>query len=71
MRKHLFSIFVPAVLLALCTQAIAAPVDVKVEQRQLSATEIEVVFSATIAPGWHIYAPDCHPSGHPRVSTWA
>ena len=47
----------------LCTSVAAGPVDVKVSRRQLSATEIEVVFTAAIAPGWHIYAPDCPPGG--------
>ena len=47
----------------LCTSVAAVPVDVRVSRRQLSATEIEVVFTAAIAPGWHIYAPDCPPGG--------
>ncbi len=47
----------------LCTSAAAGPVDVRVSRRQLSATEIEVVFTAAIAPGWHVYAPDCPPGG--------
>ena len=47
----------------LCTSVAAGPVDVRVSRRQLSATEIEVVFTAAIAPGWHIYAPDCPPGG--------
>ena len=47
----------------LCTSVAAGPVDVRVSRRQLSATEIEVVFTAAIAPGWHIYAPDGPPGG--------
>ena len=63
MRKNLSAIALSLVLLMLCTSVAAGPVDVRVSRRQLSATEIEVVFTAAIAPGWHIYAPDCPPGG--------
>ncbi len=63
MRKSLSAIALSLVLLMLCTSVAAGPVDVRVSRRQLSATEIEVVFTAAIAPGWHIYAPDCPPGG--------
>ncbi len=63
MRKNLSAIALSLILLMLCTSVAAVPVDVRVSRRQLSATEIEVVFTAAIAPGWHIYAPDCPPGG--------
>ncbi|MBR2250094.1 MAG: thioredoxin family protein [Prevotella sp.] len=63
MKKNLSAIALSLVLLMLCTSVAASPVDVRVSRRQLSATEIEVVFTAAIAPGWHIYAPDCPPGG--------
>ena len=52
MKKSLFSVLL--LLLAVMTQAqIQEPVKFKTELKNVSADEVEIVFSATIDNGWH------------------
>lgn len=44
------------------------PIHFKVEQKKTSAEEIEIIFSATIDDGWHVYGPDI-PEGGPVAAT--
>ena len=45
-------------MLALFTMAAFAqnPVSFSVQQKQVSPTELEVIFTGKIAPGWHVYS---------------
>lgn len=64
--KTLKLIFVPFLLLLISVSAMAQitnPVTFNVSRRQVSATEIEVVFAGKIAPGWHLYAPGLGDAG--------
>lgn len=55
MKKILF--FLPFILFALGSQAqLLDPVDWEMEVRSISADEHELVFTATIDPGWHLYS---------------
>lgn len=45
-------------ILAVLAVAAQAQINFKVTQKQLSAEEFEIVFTGTIGPGWHVYAPD-------------
>ncbi len=44
------------------------PIHFKVEQKNISAEEVELIFSATIDEGWHVYGPDI-PEGGPVAAT--
>lgn len=46
----------------------SVPVHFKVQQNQVSPTEVQVVFSATIDKGWHVYSTNI-PSGGPSPAT--
>ena len=48
---------------------IQEPVKFKHEWKQLSATEAEIVFTATVDPGWHVYSTDL-PDGGPIAATF-
>ena len=62
MKKSLFSVLL--LLLAVMTQAqIQEPVKYKAELKNVSADEVEVVFSATIDNGWHVYSTDLGDGG--------
>lgn len=62
MKKILFSTFM--LLLALMVQAqIHDPVKFKTEMKTLSAGEAEIVFTATIDKGWHVYSTDLGDGG--------
>lgn len=62
MKKSLFSVLL--LLLAVMTQAqIQEPVKFKAELKNVSADEVEVVFSATIDNGWHVYSTDLGDGG--------
>ena len=57
MKKCFLALLLP--LLAIVAQAqIQEPVKVKTELRQTSPEEIEIIFHATIDPGWHVYSTD-------------
>ncbi len=62
MRK--VSVFLLLLFVALATQAqIQEPVKFKAELKTLSDTEAEVVFTGTIASGWHVYSTDLGDGG--------
>jgi thiol:disulfide interchange protein DsbD len=55
MKKILF--FLPFIFFSLASQAqLLDPVDWKMEVKQVSADEHELIFTATIDPGWHLYS---------------
>lgn len=59
-------------ILGFAVQALAQmqdPVHFKSELKQTSATEAEIVFTATIDPGWHVYSTDI-PEGGPIAATF-
>ena len=43
------------------------PVQFSVKQNKLSATEIEVVFTGAVEPGWHVYGTDIAEGGPTRA----
>ena len=48
----------------LCVQAqIQEPVKFTTELKQLSDSEVEIVFNAAIAPGWHVYSTELGDGG--------
>ena len=59
------------ILLALVAQAAFAqfhqPVQFSVKQNKLSDTEIEVVFTGSVEPGWHVYSTDIADGGPTRA----
>lgn len=62
MKKSLFSVLL--LLLAVMTQAqIQEPVKFKTELKNVSADEVEIVFSATIDNGWHVYSTELGEGG--------
>ena len=58
--KGLLFIFL---LLSTMTLAQGNPVTFKVSRNQVSPTEIDVVFTGTIAAGWHVYSTDIGEDG--------
>ena len=66
--------YLPIVLLSLAATLMARaqiqePVKFKSEWKQLSDTVAEIVFTGTIAPGWHVYSTDL-PEGGPVAATF-
>lgn len=62
MKRNLFSCLL--LLLAVALQAqIQEPVKFRTELKKLSANEVEVVFTATIDEGWHVYSTDLGDDG--------
>lgn len=62
MKKSLFSVLL--LLLSVMTQAqIQEPVKFKTELKNVSADEVEIVFSATIDNGWHVYSTELGDGG--------
>lgn len=62
MKKILISII--AFFLAVTTYAqIQEPVKFKTELKNVSATEVEIVFTASIERGWHVYSTDLGDGG--------
>ncbi len=62
MKKRLFSLFM--LLLALSVQAqIQEPVKFKSELKALATDEVEIVFTATIDAGWHVYSTELGEGG--------
>lgn len=54
MKKYLVTL---CMLLFVMTQAIAQnPVHFSVQQKQVSPTEVDVIFTGKIAAGWHVYS---------------
>ena len=44
------------------------PVHFKTEWKSISANEAEIIFSATIDPGWHVYSTDLGDGGHTQAT---
>ena len=62
MKKSLLSLFL--LLTALLVQAqILDPVTFKTEWKKVSDEKAEIVFTATIDPGWHVYSTDLGDGG--------
>ena len=62
MKKILFSLIVPFLALTVYAK-IQEPVKFKTELKNISATEVEIVFTASIEPGWHVYSTDLGDGG--------
>ena len=65
MRLLLFTI---TLLLATTAGAQEMPVKFSVQQKQVSPTEVDVVFTAKIDKGWHVYSTNI-PDGGPTAAT--
>lgn len=62
MKKILFSLIVSFLAFAAYAQ-IQEPVKFKTELKNVSATELEIVFTASIEQGWHVYSTDLGDGG--------
>lgn len=62
MKKILFSLIVSFLAFASYAQ-IQEPVKFKTELKNVSATEVEIVFTASIEQGWHVYSTDLGDGG--------
>ncbi len=62
MKKSISFLFLTLVVCALQAQ-IKDPVKFKTELNTLSETEAEIVFTATIDKGWHVYSTDLGDGG--------
>lgn len=62
MKKILFSLIVSFLAFAAYAQ-IQEPVKFKTELKNVSATEVEIVFTASIEQGWHVYSTDLSDGG--------
>ena len=62
MKKILFSLIVSFLAFAAYAQ-IQEPVKFKTELKNVSATEVEIVFTASIEQGWHVYSTDLGEGG--------
>lgn len=67
MKKIASLLLLLAVALPLFAQ-LHEPVKFSVSQKRLSDTEMEIVFTGTIAPGWHVYSTDI-PDGGPTPAS--
>ena len=64
MRKTLFmSLMLLLVCTVTCMAQMQDPVHFKSELKQISGTEAEIVFTATIDDGWHVYSTDLPDGG--------
>ena len=62
MKKYIFLWI--HLLLSLAVQAqIQEPVQIKSEWKQVSSDEVEILFTASIDPGWHLYSTDLGEGG--------
>lgn len=57
--KRIFSI----ICLMATVLVAAAQVDFKVSYKRVSATEVDIIFDGTAAPGWHVYGTTPTPDG--------
>ena len=62
MKKILFLLIVSFLTFAAYAQ-IQEPVKFKTELKNISATEVEIVFMGSIEPGWHVYSTDLDDGG--------
>ena len=61
MKKVFLTTFM--MLMAVMAWAQSNPVHFTVSQKQVSDTEIDVIFKGKIAAGWHVYAPNIPADG--------
>ena len=64
-RTTLLSLLLTVVAVSLCAQN---PVQFTVSQKQVSPTEVDVVFTGKMSPGWHVYSTGL-PDGGPISAT--
>ncbi len=70
MKKKFSLTFIVMSLMAICSFAqIQEPVKFKSELKTISPSEVEIIFTGTIEPGWHVYSTDL-PSGGPISATF-
>ena len=62
MKKAIFSVLLLLLPFAVKAQ-IQDPVKFKTEWKQLTDNEVEIVFTGTIDPGWHVYSTDLGDGG--------
>lgn len=62
-KKHLLSLFITVLLCLPVLSQIQSPIQFKAEWKTISANEAEIVFSGTIADGWHVYSTDLEEGG--------
>ncbi len=63
------SLFLTTLLVAMCAWAqMADPVHFRSELKMLSGDQAEIIFSATIDPGWHVYSSDISDDGPTRAT---
>ena len=55
-------------LLMAATAAVQAQVQFKVTQKRVSPTEIDLIFTGTIARGWHVYSTDVEDGGPTKAT---
>ncbi len=65
-RNTLFILF--TLLFSLTAMAQQNPVHFSVQQKQVSPTEVEVVFTAKIDQGWHVYSTNLPADGPTSAS---
>ena len=58
----LFFLFISAVA------AMQAQVQFKVTQKRVSPTEVDLIFTGTIARGWHVYSTDVEDGGPTKAT---
>lgn len=62
MKKNLFPLILSLLAFAVHAQ-IQEPVKFKTELKNVSATEVEIVFTASIEQGWHVYSTELGDGG--------
>ena len=67
MRKIFLCIVMLTAWLGTTTKA-QQPVQFNVQQKQVSPTELDIIFTGKIAPGWHVYSTGL-PDGGPTAAT--
>lgn len=66
--KHISLVFIFTLFALTISAQMQNPIKFSVKQNKVSASEIEVVFSGSIAPGWHVYSTNL-PAGGPTSAT--
>lgn len=61
--KKLFSLLLLCLVMGMVQAQIQEPVKFKTELKTLSGTDAEIVFTATIDKGWHVYSTDLGDGG--------
>ena len=65
MKEIKFSLLVVLLWMTAVLQAQEMPVKFTTQQKQVSPTEVDVLFTAKIDKGWHVYSTDI-PEGGPQ-----